>query len=451
MKEVELFLNEKLLDQSVVVAAISGGPDSMVLLNLLLYFANKNQVKIVCAHVNHNVRKASYNEAKKIEKYCFKNNIIFEKMIIEEYSADNFQSEARNKRFDFFQKICKKYNSKYLLTAHHGDDLIETILMRINRGSSLNGYAGFIKEKKLDNITILKPLISLSKKEILAFAKSKKLWYATDKSNKSTKYTRNRYRKYVLPFLKKENSDVHLKYLKFSQILTEVNEYIEENAQQQIKKIYKEKRIDIKKLLMQKEIIQQRIIEMILEDIYHEKLNLINDQHIYQIKQLLISSKPNLTIDLPADVVIKKEYEFLIVDNIKTNITKKYKLKIKPLTKIPNGKIIRILATSRDDSNYVCRLNSSELELPLMIRNRKEGDKLLVKGLNGSKKIKDILIDSKISSDDRDNWPILVDKSDKILWLPGLKKSKYNKSIKEKHDIILKYEEEGEKAHEKSS
>lgn len=450
MKEVEAFLQEKLNDQSIVVVAISGGPDSMVLLHLLLSFAKTHPIKIVCVHVNHNVRKASYKEAKKIESYCFKNNIIFEKMVIEDYSNDNFQSEARTKRFKFFQGICEKYKAKYLLTAHHGDDLIETILMRINRGSYLTGYAGFTKEKEIEKVTLLKPLITLTKEQILTFAKSKKLWYAIDKSNKNVKYTRNRFRKYILPFLKKENPDVHLKYLKFSQLLTEVNKYIDEETKNQIKKIYKFNKIDIKKILNQKEIIQHRIIELILEEIYHEKLHLINDQHFIQIKQMLISKKPNLMINLPDDIIVKKEYDFLFINKNVVEF-KQYNIKIKKETILPNGKTIKKINESKDDNNYICRLDSKEIKLPLSVRNRQEGDKIIVKGLNGSKKIKDILIDSKIPLEKRNDWPVLVDASNEVLWLPGLKKSNYNKSIKEKYDIIFKYEEEGEKANEKNS
>jgi tRNA(Ile)-lysidine synthase len=91
------------------------------------------------------------------------------------------------------------------------------------------------------------------------------------------------------------------------------------------------------------------------------------------------------------------------------------------------------------DSNFICRINSTDISLPLYIRNKKDGDSMNIKGMNGTKKIKDIFINSKISKEERDNWPIVVDSKDNIVWLPGLKKSKYNKEKNEKYDIIIKY------------
>ena len=119
--------------------ACSFGPDSMALLHLLM---NNCQKKLVCAHINHNVRKASMEEASYLKTYCQEHNIIFESIKITEYTENNFENEARHKRYAFYEKILKKYHSHTLLLAHHGDDLIETVLMKIMRGSNLEGYAG---------------------------------------------------------------------------------------------------------------------------------------------------------------------------------------------------------------------------------------------------------------------------------------------------------------------
>ena len=106
---------------------------------------------------------------------------------------------------------------------------------------------------------------------------------------------------------------------------------------------------------------------------------------------------------------------------------------------MPNNKNIELVDSSNDKSNNICRLDSSDLEMPLRVRTRKNGDKIYIKGMLGSKKINDIFTDSKIPTKDRDTWPVVVDSSNKIVWLPGLKKSKYDKQISEKCDIILKY------------
>lgn len=104
-----------------------------------------------------------------------------------------------------------------------------------------------------------------------------------------------------------------------------------------------------------------------------------------------------------------------------------------------HGKFIKKVIDDNDTSNYTIRLNSDEIKLPLYVRNRRDGDKIEVKGLNGTKKVKDIFIDEKIKMSDRNTWPVVIDSENKVVWLPGLKKSKLDKKISEEYDIILKY------------
>ena len=151
MKEVlEFIKNLNISTDEPVIVACSGGPDSMFLLSVL----NNLGLKVVCAHVNHNVRLESIDEYKFMEDYCNDHNIIFEGTELIDAPSKDFENYARMFRYKFFEKLIKKYNSKYLFTAHHGDDLIETILMRISRGSTLNGYAGFnfITENPADDV-----------------------------------------------------------------------------------------------------------------------------------------------------------------------------------------------------------------------------------------------------------------------------------------------------------
>ena len=126
--ENELYLKEN----DVIVLGNSYGPDSMALLNVLLDIRKKLNIKIIIAHVNHNLRKESAKEKIDLEAFCLDNNLVFESMVIEQYGDDNFHNEARNIRYNFFEDLIRKYNANYLFTAHHGDDLIETIIMSID-------------------------------------------------------------------------------------------------------------------------------------------------------------------------------------------------------------------------------------------------------------------------------------------------------------------------------
>lgn len=421
-----------------VVVAVSGGPDSMALLHILTRIKQAIDINIVCAHVNHNVRKESDSELLFVEKFCMQHSVIFESMKIEDYGDDNFHNEARTKRYNYFQSIVEKYNARYLFTAHHGDDLIETILMRIVRGSTLKGYSGFAEYVKMPNYIVVRPLIRVTKDEIIKYDKQHKINYVLDSSNQKDVYTRNRFRKYIVPAFKKEDPNVHSKFYKFSRTLLEYNDYIDKQVSKKIKKIYIQGMLDITLFLKEDHIIQNKIIYYILEHIYQDDLILITDHHVDLIYNMITSKKANATIYLPNGVKAIKTYSSLIFafDDLKQN---DYEIEICDYVNLPNGKNIEKVAKSSITDNNVCFLSSSEIKLPLHVRNRKNGDKMHVKGMLGSKKINDIFIDSKISTKDRDLWPIVIDSNGVIVWLPGLKKSKFDKTKDEKYDIILKY------------
>ena len=116
-----------------------------------------------------------------------------------------------------------------------------------------------------------------------------------------------------------------------------------------------------------------------------------------------------------------------------------YEIEFNQYAKLPNNHSIELISNTTDNSNNVCRLNSKEIKLPLIIRTRKYGDRMYIKGMNGSRKIKDLFIDKKIKLSERENWPIVVDSVGRVVWLPGLKKSKFDKQKNESYDIIMRY------------
>ena len=439
MDEAYNYLLSLLDNDDYVVVGVSGGPDSMALLHLLITLSKEKKINIICAHINHNVRIESEQEKIFVEKYCNDNNVIFEYMKIDKFNKDNFnENEARIIRYNFFKELIKKYKAKLLLTAHHGDDLIETILMRLVRGSTIKGYAGFEKCSHMDNYKIVKPLIYYTKDEILKYLNLNNISYVIDKSNLNNEYTRNRYRHNVLPFLKKEDINVNKRFLKYSETLLEYSNYIDKVALTNMKEIINGNKLDIIKYKKLDNLIGKRIISFILETIYKESITLINDIHISLINDLIYNDMPNKKLQLPNNVIAMKNYDYVSFEEQKNDI-EDYELLLDKDVELPNNRKIIYLKEEQSNSNYVCRLNSKEITLPLYVRNKKDGDKICVKGLHGTKKIKDIYINEKIAIKDRPKWPIVVDKNGIIVWIPGLKKSKYNKTINEKYDIILRY------------
>ena len=440
MEKVLLYLENLLKNNDCIVVATSGGPDSMCLLHLLCELKDKLSLKLIVAHVNHKLRSESEEEALFVREVCLENNLIYEYMEILEYNDDNLENDARIKRYEFFAKLVGTYHAKYLMTAHHGDDLMETILMRLTRGSSLKGYSGFKKELKEENYTIIRPLITETKKDIETYMNIHNYKYYIDKSNFSEKYTRNRYRMHVLPFLKKEDSKVHHKFLKFSEELMEANTFIESYVKELISKISDKNGIKIDELLKLDKFLLKKVVEYTLSQIYIDDLFLINDKHTNLIIGLIKSDKSNNKVNLPNNWQAIKSYNYYKI--VKINKEDDYEYILEDKLILPNHMIIKKVKEKNDKSNYVIRLNSKDIKLPIIVRSRLIGDKMEVKNLGGTKKIKDIYIDEKIPLEKRKEIPIVTDSNNTILWLPGVKKSKFDVESNGIYDIILSYEEE---------
>lgn len=439
MKEVKSYLKRVIKNKDVIVLGCSGGPDSMCLLQMLINLQDELSFQIICAHINHKIRKESDEEYQFVKKYCKKNNIIFEGMEITDYEEDdNFHNAARIKRYAFYNECIKKYQANILMTAHHGDDLMETILMRIVRGSTLKGYAGFSMEEQKEGYKLLRPLIFTTKEEIETYNQTNNIPYVTDASNLEDHYTRNRYRHHVLPFLKSEEKNVHQKFLQFSIELAKCNTFIEEYIEQAITEVYQNNQLNTEKFLKKNEFIQTKMIEWILHHLYEEDLFLITHNHVELLRNLASSSKAHASIYLPNNMIAQKSYHIIAFER-EAHKKGEYQILLEDFVTLPNGHMIKIIGEEQDHSNACIKLNTKEIALPLYVRTKQDGDKMEVKNLHGTKKVKDIFIDSKIPKKLREEWPVVVDSEGKVLWIPGVKKSKFDKEKSEKYDIILKY------------
>ena len=284
MKNVIIYLKEILKDYDKVVVACSGGPDSMCLLDILVGLKNELHLTIICAHVNHKYRKESDLEQVEVKKYCDNHNVIFELYTILDYQDDKFtESEARDKRYNFFEDLKNKYKARFIMTAHHGDDLIETILMRITRGSNLKGYIGFKKE----NNDYIRPLIEVTKKDILDYCHHHNLWYAIDQTNNSLEHTRNRFRIKVLPFLKEEDENVHSKFLKFSKELIEYDNFVNDYLDKKAPMIIENNTLNLTLLLKENDFVIRKLLERVISKVQADYKFNISDNQLYEILKMI--------------------------------------------------------------------------------------------------------------------------------------------------------------------
>lgn len=439
MEEEKKFIEKYIVGDTPCVLALSGGPDSMCLLHLL-YSLHKN---VICVHINHKTRKECEEEYAFVKNYLQKLNIPLVYHEINSYEKGKFtENEARQIRYQKFLEVCHEYHSNILLTAHHGDDLTETILMRLLRGSSLKGYAAIKQVSNYEDVTLLRPLLTRNKKEIYSYLKKQNIPFVHDKSNDSNDYIRNRIRHEILPLLEKENPYYYQKFLSFSEILQEKTSLIDEEISKVKKDVLVNDRIDITRFKNYSKAMQTAFCEDYLYQIYQENITKLTKKHLNIFMNLLLSKKDNAYYEFPMDYLfIKNEgYAFLK----RKEIIKPFCYLLEDYLVLDDKSVVEKKEKYTEKSNFEIHLNSKDITLPLYIKSRENGMKMEVKNLNGTRKINDILIDNKLTKEEKDRMPILVDSSGKVLWILGIKKSKYDIDKDKSYDIIYKYKKKEE-------
>ena len=443
---------------STIVVGVSGGPDSLALLHLLGLMKKKWNLKIVAAHVDHMFRgEQSKEDMLFVIEYCKENDLLCETIQIDVTTYANkyqlsSQVAARECRYDFFKSVLDKYHSKLLALGHHGDDQVETILMRMVRGATGESLAGIQLKRSFHNGFIIRPLLATTKEQLLRYCNEQQLKPRFDPSNKKEDYTRNRFRHQVLPFLKSENPLVHERFQYFSETLLEDETYLQVLTKQQMNTVLKRKEksvieMDINRFESLPLPLQRRGIQLILNYLYEHIPASLSSIHIESLLTLLSQEHPSGSLDYPGGLkVIKSYHSCLFTFEHKEVENYSYNLDIPSVLTLPNGHVLTCtiggLSSTEQKGNNTFLLDYRNIVKPIIVRTRKQGDKIKLKGMNGRKKVKDIFIDGKIPLHCRYSWPIVEDGDGEILWVPGLKKSIFEAdSANEDEYVVLQYKE----------
>lgn len=223
-----------------IVVGVSGGPDSMTLLNVLINLKENLNLKITVAHINHMIRQEAEEETKYVQNFCKQRDIecFVKREKVEELAKNNkigTEEAGRKLRYSFFEEVLEKVNANKIATAHTANDNSETVLMNIIRGSGTSGLKGIepIRENKF-----IRPLIECTREEIEEYCEEKKLQPKIDKSNSENIYTRNKVRNMLLPYIKENfNPNIVNSLNRLSELAREENLFLEKKVEEAYKQV----------------------------------------------------------------------------------------------------------------------------------------------------------------------------------------------------------------------
>lgn len=429
-----------LKEQEQLLVAVSGGPDSMALLHAIHLIAPKYRWSVIAVHINHQLRG---EESEKDEEYvrltCQKWNIPLKVRKVEVLKAKEEQKRgtqeiARTLRYQEFRRVAQECSIQKVLLAHHADDQLETILWNVIRGTSPTGLIGMKEVREEKGLFLLRPLLYFDRIEIEKYCEQEQIFPRQDSSNLSRKYTRNRIRLDLIPYLKGFNPRIKEGMLELRTILQEEEYLLQQLAEDAFQKVVtfdpKESyyQIEVKSFRALPIALQRRVVKLILNCLGNGKDSVLSFQAIERIRTLAQDDHPSKEIQLGKGMVIRRLNQYLLF-TVDCSISLE---EITPVRLLLPGSQSFLLGTIHGyiseqlhkplDSNTVVfdvdQLPSDEI----WIRMRKNGDRISLFGKDGSKKVKDVLIDAKLPKMYRIMYPIITS-GEKILWLPGIRRS----------------------------
>ena len=406
-------------DSPHFLLAVSGGIDSMVMLDFFVKNQSNLDCKISVCHINHNYHSKSLKMSKIVSNYCNKNNIeLFNIILKKQVLNNNIESQLRKKRYNELEKVRKNISAHYIVTAHHFDDQIETALMRILNSSSLDSIMGI---KTLNNI-IFRPLIDISKYEINSYAKKNKIAYGIDPTNSDISLTRNFLRKKIIPLLETIKPNLAIPFKDLENKIDDVKDVIDFSINQFMNSEY----INIEKgivyidknyflglpFLMQINIL--RIITSEKKKFYFSK-NLLKEFRAFLRKNVIGSTK------LVNNYIINIDREFIILRMNKVN--NNVYCKVRAGKKVDNENFYFTWNYDKKPDNFskdsaVEYVDASKFDKQLLIRNIDKNDKFTPLGMRGTKKVNDYLSDQKKSLILKSEV-LAICNNDDIVWIAG--------------------------------
>ncbi len=419
-----------------VGVAVSGGADSVTLLHLLFELADEYNLTLTVLHLNHGIRG---EEADRDESFVKK---LAESMgipcAVERVSVPKLRRQrggsiediCRQERYAFFDRSVRKQGLSRIALGHTLNDQAETVIMRFLRGSGLDGLKGFLPIRER---IYIRPLMEVTRDEVVSFLKKRKIPFITDSSNEDPAFARNRIRNHLVPELRDQyNMRLEENISRTAGILRLEDDFIRES----VAGIVSEWGIDLHraclpvlKLRQLHPALRWRLIKTILEG-HSPQRNGIGYLHVKAVAELIDGSGPSASADLPFDLVARREYDDLVIepnDGYPDAGDFAYDVLIPGGVDIVETRqrmafdLVDAGEVDPRSSNPVF-MDRNAISFPLVVRNIRPGDRIQPLGMGGVKKVARLMVDEKVPKAARGSIPLLTDRTS-VLWVPGVRLS----------------------------
>jgi tRNA(Ile)-lysidine synthase len=411
-----------------VLVGLSGGPDSVCLLRLLHMLREEFNLKLHAVYVDHNLRPdETPDEIKFCQDLCKKIDVGFtvRSLDVVSYAKErrlNKQEAARELRYRAFDETAFEIGADRVALAHNADDQVETLFMRLIRGSGPKGLSGIPPKRG----KIIRPLIETKRRFIEDFLDAEKIPFVVDSSNLRPDYFRNKLRQSLIPMLREMNPNLTETITNTMSIIQEEDRYFEIIVTKTLMRLISRKTTErIELFMMPMEIVDTVILRRVLRRAIAETQGLrgISFAHIEDIINLIKHGRSGARLYLPKGIRVIKEYSLLIMTSEKP--VKVSSCELNPPAKLPireSGVVIDATFAEKGIDGVTEKssvlLDAGLMRFPLLVRSRRPGDFFFPAGFGRKKKLQDFFVDEKVPRDERDKVPIIVS-GDDIVWIAG--------------------------------
>lgn len=438
-----------------LLIACSGGVDSMALLTFFVKWKEQLGTEVVVAHVDHMLRgEASKGDRELVENFCAAHNLRVESVAIPiteilEVRGGNMQAVCREERYRFFMDVMERLSLHKLVTAHHADDQLESMLMALTKSTNVASLTGIHASRNFAQKKIIRPFLAVTKAEIREYLQNNAGIFREDASNAKEDYTRNRFRHRIVPLLKEENPQISLNAVHVAQQLQADNDYLQHLAEARFSSIFTKLKnnsykLEIPALQSEPLALQRRLILILLNYLYNDSTTLQSYALCMAILKLCETVDGTVTIDLPEDFTARREYTSVLFEKKQQRVLKKMPVALNEWNDF-NG--LRIFIGDAEHAAVQGCLgecyyfNAQTVNFPFYVRAREDGDRMTITGMQKSKKVSRIFIDDKIPLVERNSWPLLVDAHNNVLAVLAVRVSdKFSKTKTVADNFVLAIE-----------